>query len=65
MAGMNKPKESLRDALQECFPDLSTEELYEAEENFRQYVALTVRMYARMRGDPEATKQFHALTDPE
>ena len=63
--GMMKPKESLRDALQECFPELSTEELDEAEENFRQYVALTVRMYARIQADPESRKRFEALTDPE
>ena len=62
---MAKPKESLRDALQECFPELSTDELDEAEENFRQYVALTTRMYTRIKGDPESYQQFKALTDPE
>ena len=62
---MAKPKESLRNALHECFPELSTDELDEAEENFRQYVALTVRMHARILGDPESLQQFRALTDPE
>lgn len=65
MGSMTIFNKSLRSALEECFPELAEEELEQAEENFRQYVALTVRMYARLQNEPEAYQQFRALTDHE
>ncbi len=44
------------------YPRLSEEELREAEENLDRYLELALRIYERVRGDPQAYARFRALT---
>ena len=48
--------------IRELYPDLSDEQLKEAEENLERYLELALRIYERIRSDPEAYSQFRALT---
>lgn len=61
---MNETQQAmiLRDRLHALYPHLSGPELDAAEENFRRYVAITARMYDRIRSDPQAYARFQALT---
>ena len=45
------------------YPNLSEDQLNEAEEILERYIELAVRMYKRIKADPEAYAQFIALTD--
>ena len=54
----DKPPITIRD----LYPELCPEELCEAEDNLDRYVALMVRMYERIRQDPEAYARFKELT---
>jgi hypothetical protein len=51
--------------IRDLYPNLIDEQLREAEEHFRQYIELSIRMYRRIRVDPEAYTQFKALTGHE
>lgn len=44
------------------YPTLSPDELEQASENLREYVALALRVFERLELDPEASAQFEALT---
>ena len=46
------------------YPQMSNEERREAQENLDRYLLLAVRMYERIRTNPEAYARFKALTDP-
>ena len=48
--------------IRELYPYLSDEQLEEAEDNFKRYIELSIRMYRRIRAVPEAYSQFKALT---
>lgn len=48
--------------LRELFPHLTDDELAEAEASLDRYLALTQRIYERIRQDPEAYARFKALT---
>jgi hypothetical protein len=48
--------------IRDLYPHLTDEQLREAEDRFRQYIELSIRMYRRIRADPEAYAQFKALT---
>lgn len=48
--------------LRELCPSLTPVELDKAEDNLREYVALAVRVYERIRSDPTEYNRFHALT---
>ena len=56
-----KDKEDIH-PLQELFPSLTPEELDKAEDNLREYVALAVRVYERIRNDATEYDRFRALT---
>lgn len=53
-----KPKVVLPD----LFPHLDEEQLKEAEENLDRYLKLALRIYERIRTDPDAYTWFEALT---
>ena len=48
--------------IRDLYPCLTDEQLKEAEENLERYLELALRMYDRIRSDPEAYSQFRALT---
>jgi hypothetical protein len=49
-------------SLRELYPNATDEELAKAEANLIADVQLTLRMYERIRNDPESYQQFRALT---
>lgn len=51
-----------RTALADLYPDLTEEQLQEADERLTRYVELALRIYNRIRNDPEAYARFKALT---
>ena len=51
--------------IRDLYPHLSDEELREADENLGRYIELTLRIYERIRNDPEAYARFKALTASE
>ncbi len=53
----NKPP-----TLRELYPHLTDEQLKEAEETLDQYVAFCLRVYERIKADPQAYAQLQALT---
>ena len=62
----NRPPDERREiTVRDLYPHLTDEQLKEAEENFRRYIELSVRMYRRIRANPEAYAQFKALTGRE
>ena len=44
------------------YPTLSDTELETAEENLERYIELALRIYERIRSEPESYAQFKALT---
>ena len=44
------------------YPHLNDEQLKEAEENLHRYLELTLRIYDRIRQDPEKYARFKTLT---
>ncbi len=52
------PEISIRD----LYPHLDDEQLKEAEENLERYLELTLRIYDRIRQDPDAYARFKTLT---
>jgi hypothetical protein len=53
-----RPASSFR----ELYPELKDEDLQVAEENFRRYVALALRIYEAICADPARYARFKALT---
>jgi hypothetical protein len=51
--------------IRDLYPHLSDEDLKDADENLSRYIELTVRIYERIRNDPEAYARFKALTASE
>lgn len=50
-------------SIQDLYPHLNDEQIKEAEENLYRYIELTVRMYDRIRHDPDAYARFKTLTN--
>jgi len=48
--------------IRDLYPDLAPAEAQHAEANLERYLELALRIYARIRQDPEAYQQFKALT---
>ena len=48
--------------MRDLYPALSDQQLKEAEENLETYLELALRIYDRIRSDPESYSQFRALT---
>ena len=46
----------------DLYPNLNDEQLKEAEENLERYLELTLRIYNRIRLDPDAYARFKTLT---
>lgn len=57
----NKPNDATSAAA--LFDTLQGEDLAAAEERFRRYVDLALRVYERLESDPEAYARFRTLTD--
>jgi hypothetical protein len=57
---MDKPKKEI--TLRELYPELTEEQLQEAEENIGEYLKDTLRVYERIRNDPQEYARFKALT---
>ncbi len=53
VGAMDKSKETSADRFRKLYPELTEEELKIAEENFRRYVALALRIYEAICADPE------------
>jgi hypothetical protein len=49
----------------DLFPELTEEQQREAAENLDRYMAVVLRIYERIRHDPEAYQRFRTLTDSE
>lgn len=63
MKMMSTPKQiDQQISLRELYPDLSEQELEEAEENLERYIELVLRIHERIRLDPKAYAEFKALT---
>jgi len=62
MVNQKSIKEQEIITIRNLYPDLNEEELKEAEENMERYLELVLRIYERIRGDPEAYSAFKALT---
>lgn len=62
----NLPSENKANpTIADLYPQLNEEQLKEADENLREYVALALRIYERICSDPEAYAEFKALTRKE
>lgn len=48
--------------IKDLYPDLTDEQLTEAEENFDLYLEVIWRIHQRIRSDPEAYSHFKTLT---
>lgn len=59
---MDRPQDRSLERFRELYPALSEEELRTAQENFRRYVALALRIYEAICADQERYAQFKALT---
>lgn len=51
--------------LRQLYPDLSEEDLKEAERRLHDYLAAALRIWTRIHSDPEALANFEALTARE
>lgn len=49
--------------IRDLYPNLSVEELALAEDNLEQYLLLMLRIYERVKADPESYARFRALTE--
>lgn len=59
---MDKSKASSAERFRKLYPELPEHELGIAQENFRRYVELALRIYEAIQADPERYAQFRALT---
>ena len=55
-----QPKKDRDLTIRDLYHELSDEELQETEEHLTRYVELTLRVYERIRQDPEAYARFRA-----
>jgi len=60
-----KQKSEKEITIADLYPELSEEEQAEAEANLDRYLEHALRMYDRIRLDPEAYARFKALTASE
>ena len=61
---MKNEKSSIEPAvtIRDLYPHLNGEQLKEAEESLERYLELTLRIYGRIRQDPDAYARFQTLT---
>lgn len=52
-------------SLADFYPNLRPEELRAAEENLDRYLELALRIFSRIKADPQEYARFKALTDKE
>lgn len=48
--------------IHDLYPELSPEERHYVEEKLNEYLKLTIRLYERIRSDPDAYARFQSLT---
>lgn len=58
----SNPTQPQEITIRDLYPDLDDEQLKEAEENLERYLKVVLRIYNRVRQDPEAYAQFKTLT---
>lgn len=58
-----KPGKKQSITIRDLYPGLDAEQLKEAEENLERYVELALRIFERIRSDPDTYAQFRSLTD--
>ena len=51
--------------IEDLYPELSPEQLEEAEQNLRAYLELVVRIFERVRKEPGGEELIQALTEGE
>lgn len=51
--------------VRELYPHLTDAEQREAEENLQRYLELALRIYKRIRSEPETYAQLRVLTEPK
>jgi hypothetical protein len=56
------PKSGSNPTIRDLYPDMGEDRQRAAEENLERYLELMLRIYQRIREDPEAYAQFRALT---
>jgi len=61
MVTPNRDNKEIR--IEDLYPDFTPEQLEIAEENLTRYAELVLRIYERLRSDPEEYARFKALTD--
>ena len=59
---MTKPNEGSVARFRRLYPELPDDKVEEAQDNFRRYVALALRIYEGICADPERYAQSKALT---
>lgn len=63
---MGKRKQSADvPTIEDLYPELSPEQLEEAERNLRAYLELVVRIFERVRKEPGGEKLLRSLTEDE
>jgi hypothetical protein len=59
---MRNPGTDREPRISDLYPELDGNELRRAEDNLDEYIKLILRIYERIRLDPEAHSRFKALT---
>jgi predicted GIY-YIG superfamily endonuclease len=57
-----KKTRSTRRTIRDLYPRLDDHQLHEAEERLRRYIEHSLRIFDRLRADPDAYARFKALT---
>jgi len=58
----DKPGKQSELTICDLYPQLDEDQLKEAEQNLARYLEFVLRIYDRIRSDPETYSQFQALT---
>lgn len=59
---MDQDKSQNKITIRDLYPHLNEEQLKEAEENLDKYLGVVLKIYDRIRSDPESYARFKALT---
>jgi len=57
------PKKEPDITIRDLYPHFTEEQLKDAEENLRRYLELALRIYERIRSNPDEYARFRSLTD--
>ena len=62
---MQKAEPEKAPTFRELFPEIPEDQLKEAEENFNRYIDVVLRIYERVRNDPEEYARFKTIAEEE